>query len=72
MSSDLDSLDAGGGGAIADDLLDGGLAYAEYLGLPLRRVYDLLERGLLPGGKLGHKWIGSKARVRRHYLELSD
>ncbi len=57
---------------IAEDLLDGAGAYADFLGLPVRRVYELLERGLLPGGKLGHKWIGSKSRVRRRYLELSD
>lgn len=49
---------------LADDLLHGGRAYSEFTGLPLRRCFYLLERGLLPGSKFGERWVGSKRAVR--------
>ncbi len=52
----------------ADDILDGVAAFSEFIGWPPRRVYYMLERGQLPGGKIGNRWIGSK-RVRRQRLE---
>ncbi len=54
--------------SLAEDLLDGVAAYCEFTGWPPRRVYYMLERGQLPGGKIGNRWIGSK-RVVRHHLE---
>ena len=54
--------------SLAEDLLDGVTAYCEFLGWPPRRVYYMLEKGQLPGGKIGNRWIGSK-RVVRHLLE---
>ena len=48
---------------LADDLLHGVRAYSEFTGLPLRRCFYLLERGQLPGSKLGERWIGSKRAV---------
>lgn len=56
----------------ADDLLDGGKAYAEFTGFPVRRVFYLLETGRLPGGKLGSKWIGSKQAVRDCLARLTS
>ena len=55
-------------GSIADDLLDGVAAYSEFTGWHPRRVYYMLEKGQLPGGKIGNRWIGSK-RVVRQLLE---
>lgn len=49
---------------LASDLLHGVRAYSEFTGLPLRRCFYLLERGQLPGSKLGERWIGSKQAVR--------
>ncbi len=54
--------------SFADDLLDGVAAYSEYTGWAPRRVYYMLEKGQLPGGKIGNRWIGSK-RVVRQLLE---
>ena len=55
-------------GSLAEDLLDGVAAYCEFTGWPPRRVYYMLEKGQLPGGKIGNRWIGSK-RVVRQLLE---
>ena len=49
---------------LADDLLDGVAAYSKFTGWPPRKIYYLRERGLLPGGKMGNRWIGSKRVVR--------
>jgi hypothetical protein len=57
-----------------DDLLDGVADYVAFLGanrFNKRRVFYLLEKGLLPGGKIGRRWIGSKARVRERLAQLT-
>ena len=56
----------------ADDLLDGGKAFAEFTGFPVRRCFYLLETGRLPGGKIGSKWIGSKKTVREFLERLTS
>ncbi len=50
----------------SNDRLDGVADYAGFTGWNERRCYYLLERGLLPGGKLGARWIGSKRAVTEH------
>lgn len=55
----------------ADDLLDGAGAFAVFTGFPKRRVYYLLERGLIPAGKLGSTWVGSKTAVRRALAQIA-
>ena len=50
---------------LVDDLLDGVAAFAAFTGFTRRRIYYLLERGMLPGSKLGRKWIGTKTAVRQ-------
>ena len=57
--------------SIADDILDGVAAYVEFLGWPKRRIYYLLEKGHLPGGKFGDRWVGSKQVVRRHMKSIT-
>jgi len=52
---------------LADDLLNGAQAIADYLGFELRETYHALERGYVPATKRGRVWIGSKRRLRRHY-----
>ncbi len=52
---------------LASDLLEGIPAIAAFLGLPVRRTYDLAEKKKLPLFKLGNrKWQGRKSTLRRH------
>ena len=57
--------------SLAEDLLNGVAAYSEFIGWPPRRCYYMLERGQLPGGKIGNRWIGSKRVVRRRLESLA-
>jgi hypothetical protein len=50
----------------SDDLLWGGQAVADFLGIPLTRVYYLVRTGQLPIAKLGRKTIvASKKKLQR-------
>jgi hypothetical protein len=57
---------------VADDLLRGVPAIAEFIGESPRQTYDLLEAGRVPGFKLGggRIWYASKARLKHHYARL--
>jgi hypothetical protein len=55
----------------ASDKLSGVAAISEFIDEPKRRTYYLLERGIIPAGKLGNIWIASKATLRRHYANLT-
>jgi excisionase family DNA binding protein len=56
---------------LAADLLDGIPAIAAYLGLPVRRTYELAEKKRLPLFKLGdRKWQARRSTLRRHIEEL--
>jgi hypothetical protein len=56
---------------LAGDILDGIPAIAAFLGLPVRRTYELAEKKRLPLFKLGgHKWQGRKSTLRRHIERL--
>ncbi|MCZ6483056.1 MAG: hypothetical protein O6757_07405 [Alphaproteobacteria bacterium] len=50
----------------SNDRLDGVGDFARFTKFNKRRCYYLLERGLLPGGKLGARWIGSKRTVAEY------
>jgi excisionase family DNA binding protein len=50
---------------LGDDLLNGGLEIAEFLGCPLREVYHLAKNKRLPIGRLGRKLIASRTQLRR-------
>ena len=52
------------------DRLNGVKEFADFIGEPQRRVFYLLERGLLPGAKLGGRWVGSRHLVRQHMAKL--
>ena len=58
--------------SLADNILDGVAAYSEFTGWPPRRVYYMLEKGQLPGGKIGNRWIGSKRVVRQRLESVAD
>lgn len=50
------------------DLIWGAEAIAEALNLKSRKqVYPMLEKGELPGRKVGKSWVVSRAALRRHF-----
>jgi hypothetical protein len=55
----------------AEDVLSGAKAIAEFIGESERRTHYLLDRGLLPAGQMGTRWVGSKKRIAQHYAELT-
>jgi hypothetical protein len=57
---------------LADDLLRGIPAIAAYLGDSEQKVYYAAERGLLPLGKLGANWIGSKKALTAYFEKLTS
>ena len=50
--------------SLADDLLEGGRAIAQFTGIPEPRVFYLCERGLLPVFRLGTRWCARKSELR--------
>jgi excisionase family DNA binding protein len=58
---------------LAADFLDGVPAIAAFLGLPLRRVYELAEKKRIPVFKLGDgKWLARKSTLRRYVERLEQ
>jgi hypothetical protein len=57
--------------SLADDLLKGADAIGAFLGANRRRVFYLLELGLIPCGKEGNVWICSKSALRAQYAKLT-
>jgi len=59
---------------LADDLMRGVPAIADFIGERRRQTYDLLENGKLPGFKLpdGRIWHAFKSKIRRHYEKLAN
>lgn len=55
---------------LKEDRLDGAAAIAEFTGTPVKRVFYLAERKLIPVGKEGGRLIGSKKTLRDHYAKL--
>jgi len=51
---------------IADDILQGADAIAEFLGVTPRRAKYLIERRLIPCGKLGGRCLASRERLTEH------
>jgi hypothetical protein len=57
--------------SIGDDLIWGAKAIAAELNQSERQTFHLLERGLLPAGKVGEKWVGSRKTLRAHMLKIT-
>lgn len=55
---------------LAHDMLAGAKAFADFTGFSVRRCFYLLEKGHLPGAKLGSGWIGSKQAVRERLAQV--
>jgi hypothetical protein len=52
---------------LADDLLIGAQAIADFTGLALRKTFYMLERQYLPAKKCGHIWTTTRSALRRHF-----
>ena len=59
---------------LANDLLRGVPAIAEYVGESQRQTYALLETGRLPGFKMpnGRTWHARKTTLIKHYERLES
>lgn len=57
---------------ITDDALRGVVEIADFIGERRRRTFYLCERGLIPVGKLGSRWIASKTKLRAHYDKITS
>jgi hypothetical protein len=57
---------------LANDLLRGVPAIADYVGETTRQTYHLLETGKLPGFKMpdGRIWHAHKSTLKNHYRRL--
>jgi hypothetical protein len=58
-------------GRIGDDLLIGQSQVAAELGVTPRAALHLLERGLIPSGRLGGRYVVSKRRLRKHFEAIA-
>ena len=59
---------------LANDILRGVPAIADYTGENQRQTYHLLETGKLPGFKMpgGQIWHARKSTLKRHYERLDS
>ena len=53
------------------DLLRGAAEISDYIGESKRRTLYKLERGIIPAGKDGRCWVGSKRLIREHYERIT-
>jgi hypothetical protein len=52
---------------IGSDLLWGAEAISREIDLPVKKVFYRLERGDLPGKKVGNVWVASRNKLRAHF-----
>jgi hypothetical protein len=53
--------------SLASDLLWGARAIGAEIGRAPGKVYYMLEKGLIPGKKMGGTWTSSKSALRAHF-----
>jgi hypothetical protein len=51
-------------GELGSDLVWGAQAIAQDLGLPVRKVIHLIDREILPTGKIGGRVVASRKKLR--------
>ena len=51
------------------DLLTGAEEIAKFLNVNPRRAFHLLEKGLIPGFRLGKRWCARRSRLTRFFEE---
>ena len=50
-----------------NDFLHGAQNIANFLGVPIRRAYYMLENGQIPAARIGDKWSARRSRLLEHY-----
>ena len=55
---------------IADDLIEGAVRIGQEVGFTPRRTFNLLERKLMPGFKIGGKWYARRSTLRNSLQRL--
>lgn len=60
------------GSSLAADTLSGAQAIADFIGTTRRQAYHKCEKGLIPAGKLGKIWIGSKRKITKHFSDVTS
>jgi hypothetical protein len=58
--------------ALGDDVLYGANAIADFLGIPRRKAFYLLEQRRIPSGKLGREHVASRSALRAHFAKLAQ
>lgn len=54
-------------GEFKDDLLDGGEAIADFLGLPIQTTYRMIAKGEIPTFKIGKKILGRRSEIAARF-----
>src|SRR5205809_274312 len=55
---------------LADDLMIGAKPIATFLGLPVRQIFYMAEKGQLPLFKVGGTVAGRKSTITAHFAKL--
>jgi hypothetical protein len=55
-----------------DDLIWGVGSIAAVINQSPRQAHYALTKGLLPAGKIGDKWVASKAALREHFGKIAS
>ena len=50
-----------------NDFLHGAKNIANFLEVPIRRAYYMLENGQIPAARIGDKWSARKSRLIEHF-----
>ncbi|WP_439925298.1 hypothetical protein [Nitrobacter sp. JJSN] len=57
---------------LENDLVWGVSAIAREINQTSRQTHYMLERGLLPGGQQGQRWVASRKALREHFEKLTS
>ena len=52
---------------MSNDFLHGAQSIADFLEVPIRRAYYMLENGQIPAARIGDKWSARRSRLLEHY-----
>jgi hypothetical protein len=58
--------------SLANDTIRGGRKIAAFIGEDPRHIFGILQRGLLPAGKLGAEWVASKRVLTEYFAKLTS
>jgi hypothetical protein len=53
--------------SMADDVLIGTRAIADFIGIDERKCFHWLANGYIPASKTGNLWTATRSQLRRHF-----